>query len=89
MFVAPLNILKVYIKIVKQHAPKQKLFGKMRAPGFLLFNNKKMKLRLTHQDAIRRGPGTLWNRGGMNVHCVSPVHFRDRKERGIDSEKRD
>ncbi len=60
----------------------------MRAPGFLLFSNKKMKIRLTHQDAIRRGPGTRWNRGGMNVHCVSPVHLGDRKERGSDRENR-
>jgi len=41
--IAPLNIIKlIYIKIVKQHAPKP-LLRSINVPNFLLFNNKKIR----------------------------------------------
>ena len=43
MFIAPLKQLKVYIKIVKQHAPKRRPFERINASDFCCLTGNKFK----------------------------------------------
>ena len=72
-FVAPLNNLKVYIKIVKQHAPKNGFLNGYKASGFCCLTGNKFKEEFNTKD--KSGIGVRL-RSGIGVRS----YYGDRVE---------